>query len=141
MLKVISLKVAMATGEPAQSFIGAVAAGLSAGALSLFGVSYFGILWALFGALVGVMFSPPQDRKQVLAAVIGGTLMGAVLGDLGMALLLVMVGDTSVLKALPDVTKGLHLGVSFIIGAGAKLFLGAMLSAIVNRITKAGGQA
>ena len=118
---------------PAQSTVATFASGLSAGALALFGVSYLGLLWALIGAVVSLMFTPPQSRGLALAAVVGGMFTGAALGDLVMVLI-----DGSMSVA---VAAKLHIGMAFMIGAGAKRILGALIETLVKRIGKAGGEA
>jgi hypothetical protein len=122
--------------EPAQSTVATFASGLSAGALALFGVTYLGLLWALIGAVVSLMFTPPQSRGLALVAVVGGMFTGAVLGDI--AVLAVVLAFPSAPLAL---TSKIHLGFAFIIGAGAKRILGALIEMLVKRIGKAGGEA
>lgn len=123
----------MITSEPAQSTVATFASGLSAGALALFGVSYLGLLWALIGAVVSLMFTPPQSRSLALTAVVGGMFTGAALGDLVMVII-----DGSMSTAI---TAKLHIGVAFVIGAGAKRILGEAIEFVVTRMRKARGEA
>lgn len=118
--------------EPAGITISTFAAGLSAGSLALFGVTYHGLLWALLGAIVSLMFAPPQSRKQALAAVIGGMLGGAVLSDLAQLLLPSATDER--------VKSGVHLALAFGIGYGAKALMAAALESALKRIRALGGR-
>lgn len=116
--------------EPAATTISTFAAGMSAGALALFGVTFHGLLWALLGAIVSLMFTPPQSRKAAIAAVLGGMLSGAVLSDTIVALLSFALDE--------KLRAGIHLGLAFLIGGGAKQVLSALLTMILSRIEGAG---
>lgn len=118
--------------EPAQSTISTFAAGLSAGALALFGVTYLGMLWALIGALTALMFAEQQNRGKALASVVGGMFVGAVMSDLLMYMI-----DAQATSKLASAT---HLGIAFIGGAGSKRILSAAIDAVVNRIRLFGGK-
>jgi hypothetical protein len=115
--------------EPAQSTVSTFAAGLSAGAIALLGVTYYGLLWALIGAVVSLLFAPRQTRGQALAAVIGGMFGGAVISDL-----VVYVIDGS-----GKMPQAVHLAVAFVSGAGLKQILSAAIDALVGRIRSFGG--
>lgn len=118
-----------------QSGVATFASGLSSGAIALFGVSYLGLLWALIGAIVSLMFTPPQSRKAALFAVIGGMFTGAALGDLAIVLL------QSWIHVADVVADKLHIGVAFVVGAGAKQFLGKIIELALLKLGKDGGGA
>ena len=124
----------MAITTTASATISDFAAGLAAGSLALFGVTYHGLLWALFGALVSLLFTSPQTRPAASAAVIGGMLSGAVLSDLVLLLLV------TTLPSLPaSIATSIHLAMAFVVGAGAKPILTALVSTIIRKLKKYGG--
>lgn len=127
----------MIATEPV-SWITSFVAGLSAGVLALFGVSYLSFVWAFFGALVMALISPPSTNKgAVLVSVFCGTMSGAVLSNLVMALgVAVMFKD-----ATPAAMNFVLMGLAFLIGAGFKQIIEALLKRVIDRIANAGGPA
>lgn len=123
--------------EPANSAAQATIAGVSAMVLAVTGVTFHGLLWALAGAVVALMFARPEPdtartRAKVLATIFAATLTGAVMADLIAALL----EGGGLLP--PTAANAAHLGLAFIIGAGAKRILNAAIDKLVG--TLGGGQ-
>lgn len=116
--------------EPANSAAQSVIAGMSATVLALTGVTFHGLLWALAGAVVALMFARPEPdtvttRAKVLASIFASMLVGAVMADLIAAIL----ENAELIK--PATAHAMHLGLAFVIGAGAKRILNAAIDKVV----------
>lgn len=59
----------------------AIASGLSAFTLSLFGVDYYALVWGLIGAMFAQGKTTTMTRKQAVIYVIISTLAGAAIGS------------------------------------------------------------
>jgi hypothetical protein len=117
--------------EPTNSAVQVFVSGLSATILSIVGVTFHGLLWALFGAIVALIFSAPAQRGKAVFSVMAAMLCGAVMADLVLAIAMGNVSDRT--------AGGLHLGAAFVIGGGAKPIFTACINAAVARINAAGG--
>lgn len=102
-----------------------LAASLTGAALALFGVSYYALLWGLFGALFGLVLTQAEGRWVAISSVIISALIGAALGEF-----------------FSEIIHGGQRGVialSAICAAGAKPIVTTCISALQVRIEKAGG--
>ena len=113
-------------GASQQPWAEAFAAAATDVALALIGVSYYAVLWGCFGALFGLVLTPPESRWSAIFSVFLSALIGAALGEL-----------------FAHVTGGGQkavIGLSAICGAGTKPIVSAAIKAVTARIQKAGGE-
>lgn len=130
--------------EPAQTIVSSFVAGISSATLTLFGVSYFSLLWGLIGAVVMLFFTPsqPQDpsltpmmnKIRVVGTVMASAFTGAILSDLLLILFAMLLKATATMVLAPEVSDKLHLVFAFVVGAGAKRFLGSIILAALAKI-------
>lgn len=115
--------------EPTSAVQTAIAA-ISVTILTLLGVTFHSLLWAMLGSLVSLMFAKPIPKSQAVAAVFCGMLCGAVMADMFVAI---------AITALPAATaNGIKLGMAFLIGGGAKELFSAGIAFLVKRANPGG---
>jgi hypothetical protein len=95
---------------------GSLAAALSAAALALFGVPWLALLWSTIGAVVMLVFTPPESRAGAILTVVASALVGAALGHAGVEM------AERLVPALAGV-QALQIMAALVCGAGAKPLL------------------
>lgn len=101
------------------------AAALGSIVLALLGVSYYAVLWGLFGAIFGLVLTPVESRWSALFSVLFSALLGAALGD--------------ALSSWAGGGQKATIALSAICGAGAKAVVSAAIFALSTRIKGMGG--
>lgn len=102
-----------------------VAAGVTGAVLAVLGVPYLALLWSMIGAVVAVVFTPPESRSSALLAVIASGISGAALG----------AGVTDIAgRMMPALSNSnaILILTSLLSGAGAK----PLVSAGIARLQK-----
>ena len=116
----------MIAGASQQSWAEAFAAAATGAVFALLGVSYYAVLWGGFGALFGLVLTPPESRWSALFSVFLSALVGAALGEL-------------FAQSIGGGQKAV-IALSAVCGAGTKPIVSAAIRAVTARIEKAGGQ-
>lgn len=99
---------------------------LSAFTLSLLGVDYYSLLWALIGALLALYQSEPMRKWRTMWFIALSTLVGAACGTGGY-------------EVVASNSRPVLIVLSLVAGYGAQLIVTALLGAGVKRIEKLGG--
>ena len=122
----------MSMPEPTTTTISAFVAAASAFTLTLLGVEYHALVWAMAGALAALAMAPaqqqqatPRTRLRAVAFVVFSTLAGAAISG---GLVVLVPGGKPALILLALVT-----------GYGAQAVLEAALRAVLARLEKLGG--
>lgn len=97
-----------------------LASWLSAATMALLGVEYVALLWGFFGALFSLRLTPPETRVAAAVTILLSTLAGAALAG--------------VIAAKIGGGKNEQIAAAFIVGAGAKLIVSALLEGVANRL-------
>ena len=113
--------------EPTTTAVAAVITAISAVTLALFGVDYYALLYALVGALLGLLsIKDPMSRVRAVFYVLLNTVVGAALGS-------------ALADAMGAKTQVLLSGICVVSGAGAQLLVARAIAALGARIDSFGG--
>lgn len=102
-----------------------MAAGVTGAVVAILGVPYLALLWATIGAVIAMVFTPPESRSSAILAVIAGGLAGAALGH----------GGTDIASRMAPSLAGSNailILASLVCGAGAK----PIVSTAIARVQK-----
>ena len=114
--------------EPATSGVKAIVIGLSGVAMSLLGVDYYSLIWAMVGALWALFLNTERmGRVRSVIYVSLSTCIGAAVGTAGVSL-------------LTSESRALLIVLSMVVGFGAHRVMSALLASTLQRIDKLGGQ-